>query len=185
MTLAVDTADRPGAIISHVSRSTSRVEGDFRARGGGGSTAEGGASGASERAYRGDADTQAGDRSIAVRGSTAGALDASAVEDIFSLARHGRAGRVQELMVGGVPSDIRDGHGNSVLHIACQNGLRKVAKAALRMGCDINGTNFKGNTPLHFCFAYGFTDLGSYLQSKGASTTVRNGSGLLPEEGIA
>lgn len=143
-------------------------------------------SGAGEAGTRYTADVGAAASRLGAAGGTSGGpLGDEAVEDIFSLARHGRASRVQQLLSMGVPADIRDEHGNTVLHIACQNGLRKVAKAALRMGCDINAVNTKGNTPLHFCYAYRFTDLGGYLQSKGASSTIRNRSGLLPEEGIA
>lgn len=52
------------------------------------------------------------------------------------------------------------------------------AKVALRKGADINVKNVKGNTPLHFCFQYGYGDsLGEYLISKGADASVRNRAG--------
>ena len=45
-------------------------------------------------------------------------------------------------------------------------------------GADINSCNYKGNSPLHFCFKYGFgSTLGAYLISKGADVTIRNGDG--------
>lgn len=44
----------------------------------------------------------------------------------------------------------------------------------------------RGNTALHFCFAYGYGDsLGAYLISKGADTTVENDDGLVCYYGIA
>ena len=42
-----------------------------------------------------------------------------------------------------------------------------------------------GNTPLHFCFSYGYGDtLGEYLISKGADCTIRNNDGFTCREGI-
>jgi hypothetical protein len=135
-------------------------------------------------------------------------VDDATVEDIFSLTRHNKLVEVEELLERGVPVNVRDRYGNSILSIACQNGLKKMAKLALRRGADINARNvralacmmsppgssaegdvvfshtislsiiplqYKGNTPLHFCFTYGYGDtLGAYLTSKGADTTIRN-----------
>lgn len=55
----------------------------------------------------------------------------------------------------GVPIDVRDGHGNTVLIIACQNGHKRALKASLRRGADPNARNSLGNTGLHFCHAFG------------------------------
>lgn len=108
------------------------------------------------------------------------------IADIFSLTRHNKISDVEDLLDQGVPVNIKDNHGNTVLSIACQNGLKKMAKAALRRGADINTTNIRGNTPLHFCYAYGYGDtLGDYLLSKGANGKVRNTAGLLCYEGLA
>lgn len=107
------------------------------------------------------------------------------MEDVFSLARHGHHDAVSALFDRGLPVDVRDAHGNTVLAVACQNGQRRVAKAALRRGADLNAQNRKGNTPLHFCYAFGYGDtLGAYLISKGADEAVRNAAGLLPHEGL-
>ena len=55
----------------------------------------------------------------------------------------------------GVPVDVRDGHGNTVLIISCQNGHKRALKAALRRGADPNARNERGNTGLHYCHAFG------------------------------
>lgn len=100
------------------------------------------------------------------------------IEDIFSFARHNRSHELEGLLDKGVPVDVRDHHGNTVLSIACQNGLKRIAKIALRHGADLNTTNFRGNTPLHFCYKYGYGhSLGVYLLSKGADPTPRNNDG--------
>lgn len=89
------------------------------------------------------------------------------VEDIFSYARHGRCDDIEKLLDRCVPVDVRDEFGNTLLITACQNGNKRVAKCVLRRGANINARNHKGNTPLHYCFHYGYGDsLGEYLMSK-------------------
>lgn len=46
--------------------------------------------------------------------------------NIFSLARHGRAGEIEEMLLRGHPVDSKDESGNSILAIGCQNGNKKV-----------------------------------------------------------
>lgn len=98
--------------------------------------------------------------------------------DIFSLARHGRVDEIEDMLMNGTPVNQTDEHGNSILAIGSQNGSKRVVKLALRYGADINAVNNSGNTALHFCFRYGFSDtLGRYLMSKGADTSIRNAEG--------
>jgi len=112
------------------------------------------------------------------------ALD-RAVDDIFSCARHNRVDDVERLLDMGVPVNVRDKFGNTILTISCQNGNKRVTKAALRRGADINAQNYKGNTPLHFCFTYGYGDtLGQYMISKGADPSIRNEAGLSCYDGL-
>lgn len=107
------------------------------------------------------------------------------IESLFSSARHGRVDEIEKVLNAGVPIDVRDGHGNTILIIACQNGNKRVAKLVLRRGANINGRNHKGNSPLHYCFHYGYGDsLGQYLISKGADASIRNNAGRLCWDGI-
>ncbi|RHY07642.1 hypothetical protein DYB37_013111 [Aphanomyces astaci] len=99
--------------------------------------------------------------------------------DVFSLARHNRVDDVRAVLDRGLPVNTPDEHGNSLLIIACQNGLKRLAKELLRRGANINARNKRRNTPLHFCFAYGYGDtLGAYLISKGADVSLTNDDGL-------
>lgn len=108
------------------------------------------------------------------------------VENVFSFARHNRVDDIERLLARGIPPDVRDEYGNTVLIVACQNGHKRVAKAALRYGADINALNARGNSGLHFCFAYGYGDtLGQYLISKGADPAMLNSSGLTCYEGLS
>ncbi|KAG2917468.1 hypothetical protein PC115_g10715 [Phytophthora cactorum] len=100
--------------------------------------------------------------------------------DLFSAARHNHYDSVIYMLDQGVPVNSRDAFGNTLLSIACQNGLKRITKLALRRGANINSQNNRGNTALHFCFAYGYGDsLGAYLISKGADTTIENDDGMI------
>ena len=74
------------------------------------------------------------------------------IEELFSAVRHDRLQTTESLLNDGIPVDVRDENGNSLLIIACQNGNKKIVKFLLRRGANMNLRNHKGNTPLHFCF---------------------------------
>lgn len=74
------------------------------------------------------------------------------IEEVFSYARHGRIDDIESVLARGMPINIRDEWGSTLLIIACQNGNKRVAKLVLRRGADINARNHKGNTPLHYCY---------------------------------
>jgi ankyrin repeat protein len=104
---------------------------------------------------------------------------------VFSKVRHNRFEEVQQLLEEGLPVDATDDNGNAMLHIACQNGHRRLAKVLLRGGANMNAQNNKGQTPLHFAFAFGYQELGQYLIAKaGADPTVKNHFGLTCYEGL-
>ena len=104
---------------------------------------------------------------------------------VFSKVRHNRFEEVQKLLEEGLPVDATDDNGNAMLHIACQNGHRRLAKVLLRGGANMNAQNNKGQTALHFAFAFGYQELGQYLIAKaGADPTVKNHFGLTCYEGL-
>lgn len=106
--------------------------------------------------------------------------------DLFSAGRHNHYDSVTYMLDQGTPVNSRDAFGNTLLSIACQNGLKRIVKLALRRGANINSQNIRGNTALHFCFAYGYGDsLGAYLISKGADTTIENDEGRVCFYGIS
>lgn len=61
--------------------------------------------------------------------------------DVFSAARHNRVDSVAYMLDQGVGVNARDEQGNTILLIACQNGLKRMAKLALRRGANINAQN--------------------------------------------
>ena len=98
---------------------------------------------------------------------------------IFSRCRHNRYGDVERALKQGGEgvAAARDAHGNTLLHVAAQNGLKRIAKLLLRHGAALDAQNNKGATPLHYCFTYGYGGLGQYLIGKGADQGARDCEG--------
>jgi len=104
---------------------------------------------------------------------------------VFSFVRHNRYEAVEELIQQD-PSVLNqlDDRQNNLLHIACQNNNRRVAKLLIKAGININKQNKNGNTALHYCYAYSFTQLAEFLIAKGADESLSNMDGKLPYEGL-
>ena len=93
---------------------------------------------------------------------------------IFSKVRHNHVEIVQTC-IRGQTHDLRacDDKGNSLLHLSCQNNLRKMSMLLLREGGfsgpdQLNKRNHKGMTPLDYCDLYKFEKLGNWLTLQGA-----------------
>ena len=84
----------------------------------------------------------------------------------------------------GIDPNSKDWNGNSIVILGAQNNNKSVVKHALWYGGDIDMTNNKGNTALHYCYEFKYLDLGKYLESKGADKTLKNAYGFLPFERI-
>lgn len=106
---------------------------------------------------------------------------------LCSLCRHSKFGDA-ELLINqpdwSVPIDYQDEQGNALLHVVAQNGNKRLVKLCLRRGALLNIQNLTGQTPLHFAFGYGFSEVGEYLISKGADDSVTNKDGLTCYEGL-
>lgn len=103
---------------------------------------------------------------------------------VFSAARHGKHKDVEASLVAGFPPDYADSFGNTLFHVACQNGNKRVAKLVIKYGGDMDAANGKGNTGIHFLFAYGYAEIAEYFIEKGANENIQNEAGKLPREGI-
>ncbi|OQR94161.1 hypothetical protein ACHHYP_01640 [Achlya hypogyna] len=78
---------------------------------------------------------------------------------------------------------ITDDAGNSLLHLACLGGSKRVIKLCLRYQMDINGTNAAGRTPLHVLVAapHGHrATLLDYLIDHGAWHEAKDAAGDTP-----
>lgn len=104
-----------------------------------------------------------------------------------SLCRHNKYSDIEQLLNQpdwNVPIDYQDDLGNSLLHIASQNGNKRLVKLCLRRGASLDLANLQGQTALHYAFGYGYADVGEYLVKKGCNDSVRNKDGLTCYEGL-
>ena len=79
-------------------------------------------------------------------------------------------------------------HGNTMLHVAAQNGNVKIAKLLVEKGANPNHQNKGGQTAGHFANAYQFYDFLSWLfdpNGGGADDTLENMYGLGPYDGLS
>lgn len=63
-------------------------------------------------------------------------------------ARDGDADRLAAYVEGGVPVDLTDASGNTLLMLAAYHGQPLVVKALLEHGADVNRLNDRGQSPL-------------------------------------
>lgn len=105
-------------------------------------------------------------------------------KQVFSAARHGKHKEVEASLASGFDPCHADSFGNTLFHVACQNGNKRIAKLAIKYGGDMDCQNLKGNTGVHFLFSYGYADIGEYFIEKGASGCILNEVGNNPRQGI-
>eukprot|EP00291_Cryptomonas_curvata_P020411 CAMPEP_0172177402 /NCGR_PEP_ID=MMETSP1050-20130122/15416_1 /TAXON_ID=233186 /ORGANISM="Cryptomonas curvata, Strain CCAP979/52" /LENGTH=378 /DNA_ID=CAMNT_0012849917 /DNA_START=213 /DNA_END=1345 /DNA_ORIENTATION=+ len=111
-------------------------------------------------------------------------LDSGLLSKLFSRVRHNRYKEVEAILDSGVSPDVRDQYGNSLIILACQNGNKRIAKICLRRCCDMDAQNLRGQTALHYCYAFGYRELGEYLLSKGARDDITNDNGMTCYDGL-
>lgn len=106
---------------------------------------------------------------------------------VCQLVRHNKVDEVEDLinqLEWAVPIDYQDSLGNSLIHVAAQNGNKRLIKLILRRGGEANAANLSGQTPLHYLFGYGYDEVGNYLIKRGADDSIRNKDGLTCYEGL-
>jgi len=70
------------------------------------------------------------------------------VEGVFALARDGRTGPLGEMIDAGVPIDVVNGRGDSLLIVAAYGQHREAVQELLRRGADTGIVNGMGQTAL-------------------------------------
>jgi Ankyrin repeats (3 copies) len=87
---------------------------------------------------------------------------------------------VSDLIDQGVDSNVRNGSGQTALHIAIQKGRIRMARLLLgRGGADINLQDTDGQTAIHLAAEKGNPVAVDFLLGKGADVNVKNNEGFL------
>ena len=78
-----------------------------------------------------------------------------------------------------------DEYGNTLLHVAAQNGNLRIARLLVQKGANTNHQNKQGQTAAHFALAYQFFDFAGWMfDGGGADDTICNMYGLSPYDGL-
>jgi uncharacterized protein len=67
---------------------------------------------------------------------------------MFDLARAGETDRLEAYVEAGVPVDLTDASGNTLLMLAAYHGHPGTVSMLARRGADVNGLNDRGQSPL-------------------------------------
>jgi hypothetical protein len=82
--------------------------------------------------------------------------------------------------------NITDVHGNTPLIVAAQNGRLNAARLFVRIGAHVNHQNHKGQTALHYAYAYGYDQIFWELRVEGkADDDLRNMHGKTCYDGVS
>mmetsp|Transcript_24318 Transcript_24318/g.35630 ORF Transcript_24318/g.35630 Transcript_24318/m.35630 type:complete len:598 (+) Transcript_24318:102-1895(+) len=106
-------------------------------------------------------------------------------DQFMSWVRHKKIPELRHALASGCDVEMTDANGNTPIIVACQNGHMSVCKMLVEKGAHISASNKKGNTALHYCFAYGFREIGEYLISQGADEFAVNADNLTCYEGLS
>jgi ankyrin repeat protein len=87
---------------------------------------------------------------------------------VFDLARSGDALRLAAYVDGGVPVDLTDVAGNTVLMLAAYHGHVDAVRALVDRGADVDRLNDRGQSPLAGALFKGEDDVVAVLVDAGA-----------------
>lgn len=109
-------------------------------------------------------------------------------DPIFHLCFNGDVDGVQSFIKGNSDEDfseLRDSHGNTLLHLAAVSGNLKIVKLCIRLGIDANSSNNFGNCPLHFAEELGNPAVvDALIRRGGADPFVKNALDQAPGERV-
>lgn len=121
----------------------------------------------------------------AVNDETRSPLDPSQDEELIALAtslldaaRQGDAGTLLPVLERGVPVNLSDSAGNSLLMLAAYHGHAPLVRELAARGADVDRINDRGQSPLAGAAFKGFTDVAEQLLAAGADPDLGTPSGI-------
>lgn len=94
-------------------------------------------------------------------------------QELFRIVRAGETERVARLLEMGLPANLRDGKGDSLLMLASYHGHPELVQALLRHGGDPELANDRGQTPLAAAAFKGDAEIARLLLEHGAQVDAR------------
>jgi ankyrin repeat protein len=95
-------------------------------------------------------------------------------------ARHGETEALMTMIRAGLPVNLEDLKGNSLLMLASYNGQLETTDALLRAGAEVDRRNQRQQTPLGGAAFKGYVPIVARLLESGADINADNGNGMTP-----
>jgi len=98
----------------------------------------------------------------------------------IEFARSGQSEELRKMVVHGLPIDLQDHKGNTLLMLAVYNDHFKTAKMLLEHGASVDKRNDRGQTPLGGAAFKGYCHMIELLITHGAQVDIDQGGGKTP-----
>jgi ankyrin repeat protein len=98
----------------------------------------------------------------------------------LGFARNGETQHLETMIRAGLPVNLADSKGNSLLMLASYNEHLETAYMLLRHGADVDRRNDRGQTPLGGVAFKGYEPFVALLLEHGADIDADNGGGMTP-----
>lgn len=98
----------------------------------------------------------------------------------FHRARRGETNALAGMLGQGLPVNLRDRRGNSLLMVSCYRGHLETARMLLKAGAGVDLPNHAGQTPLGGAAFKGHLEIVELLLRQGADIHADNGGGITP-----
>jgi len=95
-------------------------------------------------------------------------------------ARDGETDALAEMVRAGMPVNLADREGNTLLMLATCRGYVETARMLLVSGAEVDRRNDRGQTPLGGAASGGYGELVDILLQHGADVDADNGDGMTP-----
>lgn len=101
-------------------------------------------------------------------------------QEALVCARNGELDMLLSMIDAGLPKNLRDTKGNSLLMLACYHDHSETARMLLENGADPDARNDRGQTPLGGVAFKGYQRVAQLLVDSGAEIDADNGGGMTP-----
>ncbi|MEX2601990.1 MAG: ankyrin repeat domain-containing protein [Balneolaceae bacterium] len=98
----------------------------------------------------------------------------------LDFARAGETIGLKKMIDAGLPVDLADEKGQTLLMLSSYHGRKETARMLLESGADPDRRNDRGQTPLGGTAFKGYTEIAGLLLEAGADIDADNGGGISP-----
>jgi len=98
----------------------------------------------------------------------------------LNYARNGKTHELYKMLRAGMPVNLADEKGQTLLMLASYNGYLETSRMLTEMGADVDRKNDRGQTPLGGVAFKGYVTIAELLIESGADIHANNGGGMTP-----